>query len=61
MTEQDFYVTGIALSQFVLGAEKLGLDARHYMQQAGLDPEVHLHPQAKVPSSAYRDSISRQQ
>lgn len=57
MNEDELYVTGIALSQFVLGAEKLGIDARHYMTQAGLDPEQHLHPQAKVPSAEYEQAL----
>ncbi|MGB1220908.1 MAG: AraC family transcriptional regulator ligand-binding domain-containing protein [Alcanivoracaceae bacterium] len=57
MSEQAFYVTGIAMSQFVLGAERLGIDAKHYMTCAGLDPEVHLNPLAKVPSAPYEEAL----
>lgn len=47
-----FYVTGIALSQFILGAEALGIDARTIMKSAGLS-EDHLVPTAKVPEVQY--------
>lgn len=50
---EDLYVTGVAMSQFVLGAERLGLDGRGYMREAGLDPDVHLNPLARVPVPPY--------
>lgn len=52
MKQDQFYVTGIALSQFILGAEALGIDARSVMNNAGLTEE-HLVSSAKVPESQY--------
>ncbi|MDF1820182.1 MAG: AraC family transcriptional regulator ligand-binding domain-containing protein [Alcanivoracaceae bacterium] len=57
MAEQDFYVSGIALSQFVLGAERLGMNARDYVRRAGLDPQVHLNPLARVPMAPYEQVL----
>lgn len=52
MNQSHFYVTGIALSQFILGAEALGIDARDILTNTGLT-EDHLAPTAKVPESQY--------
>lgn len=52
MNQTPFYVTGIALSQFILGAEALGLDARTVLSNAGLNEE-HLVPTAQVPETQY--------
>lgn len=49
----DYYVTGIALSQFVLGGERLGLPTRQLLRSCGLDEHVHLQPMAKVPLYSY--------
>lgn len=49
----DYYVTGIALSQFVLGGERLGLPTRQLLRSCGLDEHVHLQPMAKVPLHSY--------
>ena len=57
MSEQDFYVSGIALSQFVVGAERLGMDARAYVKRAGLDPSVHLNLTARVPMAPYEQVL----
>ena len=52
MSEQGFYVTGIALSQFVLGAESLGVDGKQVMARSGLGDE-HLNPTSRVPENQY--------
>ena len=52
MNPGAFYVTGIALAQFVLGAEALGMDARAILGKLGLGDE-HLTPTAKVPEAQY--------
>lgn len=52
-TPEDYYVTGIALSQFVLGGERLGLPTRKLLQECGLDEAVHLQPMARVPVRQY--------
>ena len=52
MQQNHFYVTGIALSQFVLGAEALGMDARSILKNAGLKEE-HLAPSARVSEACY--------
>jgi AraC-like DNA-binding protein len=52
MNQHHFYVTGLALSQFVLGAESLGIDTRPLLSHAGLGEE-HLAPGARVPELQY--------
>lgn len=52
MSQSHFYVTGIALSQFILGAEALGIDARTILSNTGLS-EDHLAPTARVPEPQY--------
>lgn len=52
VNQSQFYVTGLALSQFVHGAEALGIDARALLNDVGLS-EDHLAPSAKVPESQY--------
>lgn len=53
MNQDPFYVTGIALSQFILGAESLGIDARSILLDAGLSDD-HLAATAKVPEPQYQ-------
>ena len=53
MTDPSFYVTGIAVSQFVHGAETLGLNSRDALSRAGLREAVHLRPGERVPEAAY--------
>ena len=50
---EEYYVTGIALSQFVLGGERLGLPTRELLRSCGLDECVHLQPMARVPVQPY--------
>ena len=50
---EEYYVTGIALSQFVLGGERLGLPTRALLRGCGLDECVHLQPMARVPVQQY--------
>ncbi|MCG8673466.1 MAG: AraC family transcriptional regulator [Pseudomonadales bacterium] len=52
MTQEGFYVTGIALSQFVLGAESLGVDGKQILACCGLRDE-HLNPTSRVPENQY--------
>jgi AraC-like DNA-binding protein len=52
-SQQEYYVTGIALSQFVIGGERLGLPTRELMRSCGLDEAVHLQPMARVPLPQY--------
>ena len=56
MKDNDFYVTGIALSQFVYGAEALGIAGKETVKQAGLSSE-HLLPTARVPESLYEMTL----
>lgn len=56
-TLDEYYVTGIALSQFVLGAERLGLPSRELLKRCGLDEAVHMQPMARVPTSRYEQFI----
>ncbi|MCK5875685.1 MAG: AraC family transcriptional regulator [Alcanivoracaceae bacterium] len=51
--QDEYYVTGIALSQFVLGGERLGLPTRELLRSCGLDECVHLQPMARVPVQSY--------
>ncbi len=52
-SQQEYYVTGIALSQFVFGGERLGLPTRELMRNCGLEESVHLQPMARVPVQNY--------
>jgi AraC-like DNA-binding protein len=56
-SQEDYYVTGIALSQFVLGGERLGLPTRELLRRCGLDEAVHLQPMARVPLPQYERFI----
>ena len=58
MKDNDFYVTGIALSQFVYGAEALGIAGKEMVKQAGLSDE-HLLPTARVPETQYEMTLLR--
>ncbi|OUS03796.1 hypothetical protein A9Q81_06595 [Gammaproteobacteria bacterium 42_54_T18] len=58
MKDNDFYVTGIALSQFVYGAEALGIAGKETVKQAGLSDE-HLLPTARVPEAQYEMTLLR--
>jgi len=58
MTLNDQYVTGIALSQFVYGAQSLGIDSHGIINQAGLSEE-HLKPSARVPGPKYEMALLR--
>jgi AraC-like DNA-binding protein len=52
MNKRDFYVTGLALAQFIHGAESLGIGARALLSKVGLGDE-HLAPSARVPECQY--------
>lgn len=54
---KEYYVTGIALSQFVLGGERLGFPARELLAHCGLDESIHLQPMAKVPLVNYEQFL----
>jgi AraC-like DNA-binding protein len=51
--DAEYYVTGIALSQFVLGGERLGLPTRQLLRSCGMDEQVHLQPMARVSLHSY--------
>ena len=53
MSNHAFFVTGIALSQFVHGAKARGLDGDMALQRAGLRAEEHLRPSARIPEAQY--------
>jgi AraC-like DNA-binding protein len=56
MTENDHYVTGIALSQFIYGAKTLGIDVQGVLELSGLGEE-HLIPSARVPAPKYERAL----
>lgn len=49
----DYYVTGIAMSQFAYGAERLGLPSKKVLQDLGMDPAEVLQPMAHIPLLSY--------
>ncbi len=57
MTEEELYVTGIAMSQFVFGATRLGIDAQPYLERAGFDADIDLRPMSRVPCHKYEKVI----
>ena len=40
----DYYITGIGVSQYYFGAQRLGLPAKEIMLRCGLTPELALQP-----------------
>lgn len=58
MNQHDQYVTGIALSQFVYGAESLGIHSHAIINQVGLSQES-LKPSSRVPRSKYEMALLR--
>lgn len=53
MTNDEHYMTGIGLSQYVYGAERLGLPAKEILRECGLDPDVALQPTQRIPHRQY--------
>lgn len=53
----DYYVTGLGLSQYVHGAERLGLPARDVLRASGLDPAQALLPNKRIPQRLYENFI----
>ena len=40
----DYYITGIGVSQYYFGAQRLGLPAADILQRCGMSPEITLQP-----------------
>jgi len=57
VSQEEYYVTGIALSQFVLGGERLGLPARKLLRHCGLDESICLQPMEKVALADYEQFL----
>lgn len=53
MSDDPHYMTGIGLSQYVYGAERLGLPAKDILRDCGLDPAVALQPTQRIPHRQY--------
>src|SRR5690554_1790316 len=51
------YITGIGLSQYVYGAERMGLPARDILLACDLDPVVALQPTQRTPQRQYENFI----
>lgn len=56
MSEAGLYVTGIALSQFVIGAETLGIGGKSIIATIGLG-DAQLVPSARVPEPQYEMAL----
>ena len=52
-----FFVTGIALSQFYFGGERLGLPSAEVLRSIGLDPTIALQPMSQVSVEHYEQFI----
>lgn len=53
----EHYITGLGLSQYVYGAERLGLPARDVLSACGLDPALALQPTQHISAQQYEDFI----
>lgn len=53
----SFFVTGMTLSQFYFGAERLGLPSEKVLRSVGLDPAIALQPMSQVPAEQYEQFI----
>lgn len=45
----DYYITGIGVSQYYYGAQRLGLPAADILQRCGMTPEITLQPMHHTP------------
>lgn len=54
---EAYYVTGMGFSQYVLGAERLGLPVRDLMRDVGLDPEESISPAYRVPRPLFERAM----
>jgi AraC-like DNA-binding protein len=57
VSPDEHYMTGLGLSQYVYGAERLGLPAREILQSCGLDPVLALQPAQRIPQRLYENFI----
>jgi AraC-like DNA-binding protein len=53
----EHYMTGLGLSQYVYGAERLGLPAREILLSCGLDPALAMKPAQRIPQRQYESFI----
>ena len=53
----EHYMTGLGLSQYVYGAERLGLPAKELLLSCGLDPALALQPAQRIPQRQYENFI----
>lgn len=53
----EHYITGIGLSQYIYGAERMGLPARDILLACGLEPAVALQPTQRTPQHQYESFI----
>lgn len=49
----EHYMTGLGLSQYVYGAERLGLPAKEILIASGLDPVTAVQPAQRIPQRQY--------
>ncbi|MCK0154867.1 AraC family transcriptional regulator [Alcanivorax sp. S6407] len=42
--QPDYYITGIGVSQYYYGAQRLGLPAAEILQRCGMSPDISLQP-----------------
>lgn len=45
----DYYITGIGVSQYYHGAQRLGLPAAELLQRCGMSPDISLQPMHHTP------------
>ena len=54
---EKLYITGMGFSQFVFGAERLGLPARELVREVGVDPEEAICPAYRMPVDLFEQAI----
>jgi AraC-like DNA-binding protein len=54
---EEHYITGLGISQYVYGAERLGVPARDILRSCGLDPATALQPAQRIPQRRYESFI----
>ena len=53
----EHYMTGLGLSQYVYGAERLGLPAKEILIASGLDPVTAVQPAQRIPQRQYESFL----
>lgn len=55
----NYYLTGMGLIQYVMDAQRPGIEAEQLLRQSGLDPDVVLKPEQQIPVDAFEHFLTQ--